>query len=164
MPQSSAPASAEPIHFIPNRTLIPQFKLLLEEGHTVTFAVRGTSMRPFLDHARDKVTLRACRPEDIRKGQAVLAETEPRHYVLHRIASIEGEHITLRGDGNPYTTETCRRKDILGVVTLFHRKDNARPDSTTGLKWRIYSALWPSSPIVRRILLGLHRRIFKRKK
>ena len=90
---------------IPNEILIPQFKQLLDEGHTVRFRVRGTSMRPFLEDQRDVVTLTPLSREP-EIGDAILAEVAPKHYVLHRVVRLQGDQITLQGDGNINYTES----------------------------------------------------------
>ena len=40
-----------------NAQFLPEVARLLEEGHTVTFWLKGYSMRPFLEHGRDKALL-----------------------------------------------------------------------------------------------------------
>ena len=87
----------------PNAQLLPEIIKLLNEGHTVTLQLRGFSMRPFLEDKRDKALL--AKREIYNIGEPVLAEISPRHYVLHRIIKIEGEDVTLKGDGN-LTTES----------------------------------------------------------
>ena len=88
-----------------NEVLLPEVVRLLNEGHTVTLPLRGYSMRPFLEDGRDNALLK--KATDVSVGDAVLAEIAPRHYVLHRIVKIEGQHVTLRGDGN-LNVEHCR--------------------------------------------------------
>lgn len=80
---------------------------ILNEGHTVTLRLRGYSMRPFLENDRDKALL--VKPSSIKVGDPVLAEINPLHFVLHRIDSIEGDNVTLRGDGN-LGVEHCKKK------------------------------------------------------
>lgn len=154
-------ALAKAIHTlsIPNSVLIPKIRQIINEGHTVTFTVRGFSMRPFLENQRDKVLLRPYRSEEIRVGQVVLAEVGKQVYALHRIIACDGKSITMRGDGNIYGTETCTLADVIGIAEAFYRKGRSRPDLISGYKWRIYSALWPSMPLLRRIILAIYRRI-----
>ena len=84
------------------------------------------------------------------------------HFVLHRIVSIGGENVTLRGDGN-INTESCRMKDIRAMATAFFRKGRSKPDKTSGLKWRIYSWWWTRMlPIRRYLLFALHPHIPQR--
>lgn len=144
-----------------NEELIPAFAMLLEEGHTITFIVKGYSMRPFLEHMRDEAKLESAKNKEIRRGDVVLAEVMPQTYVLHRVESISDGVLTLRGDGNAYGREQCRRDDVIAIATEFYRKGRKRPDTTSGLKWRIYSRLWPDSSLLRRIILGVLRRVRK---
>ena len=124
----------------PNAQLLPEIIKLLNEGHTVTLQLRGFSMRPFLEDKRDKALL--AKREIYNIGEPVLAEISPRHYVLHRIIKIEGEDVTLKGDGN-LTTESCKMKDRID-----------------GRKWRIYSAIWTALSPCRRYLLAFYRKIW----
>lgn len=142
-----------------NAVIIPQFVRMIDEGHSVTFKLRGFSMRPFLEDGRDKVVLG--KPQSVKRGDAVLAEIAPGRFVLHRIVAINGQHVTLRGDGN-IATEHCSLGDIRGIALAFYRKHHTKPDSTTGLKWRIYSFFWTHLLPIRRYLLFIDRKIFKR--
>lgn len=83
---------------VPNAVLLGQVKEAIREGHTVTINVKGYSMRPFLEHCRDKVRLAPF--TDLKVGDAVLAEISPDVYVLHRIMNIDGDTVRLMGDGN----------------------------------------------------------------
>ncbi|MCR4919867.1 MAG: S24/S26 family peptidase [Prevotella sp.] len=140
----------------PNHILIPELRRLLDEGHaTVTLPLRGRSMRPFLEDGRDKALLAL--PESLhggclQVGDAVLAEVMPRRYVLHRLIAIDGDALTLLGDGN-LSTEHCRRQDVVAVALGFFRKGRQTADMVTGRKWRCYSWLWMRLRPVRRYLL-----------
>lgn len=148
-----------------NALLLPEVIRILEEGHTVTLPLKGYSMRPFLEDNRDKALLK--KPESINVGDPVLAEIGPKHYVLHRIISIDGDHVTLRGDGN-LAEEHCRLSDVKATATGFFRKGRDKADMTDGRKWRVYSWWWTRLyPIRRYLLFALHPHIprrFKRQK
>lgn len=142
---------------IENSKFIPEVIKLLNEGHKVTLQLRGFSMRPFLEDNRDKALL--AKAKDIQVGDAVLAETAPKHYVLHRIIKIQGETVTLRGDGN-LGTEVCRVNDVHGIALGFYRKGRTKIDKTSGVKWRTYSHIWMALYPIRRYLLAGYRRIW----
>ncbi len=142
---------------IENRKFLPEVIKLLNEGHTVTLLLKGFSMRPFLEDNRDKALL--AKAKDIQVGDAVLAETAPKHYVLHRIIKIQGDTVTLRGDGN-LGTEVCRINDIHGLAIGFYRKGRTKIDKTNGIKWRTYSHIWMALYPIRRYLLAAYRRIW----
>lgn len=142
---------------IPNAILIPEIVRCINEGHTVTLPLKGFSMRPFLEDGRDKALLG--KPLAPKVGDPVLAETGPKHYVLHRIVAIDGDKLTLLGDGNLFT-EHCKVSDIQASVIGFYRKGSDRLDRTDGRKWRIYSKIWMSLRPMRRWLLAFYRRIW----
>lgn len=146
----------EEIHFS-NSDLLPQIVSLLNEGHTVTLNLKGFSMRPFLENNRDKALL--TKPEHPSVGDPVLAETELGHYVLHRIIKIEGDAVTLRGDGN-LGEEHCKLENICGAVIGFYRKGRKHLDRTDGRKWLTYSWIWTRLYPIRRYLLAAYRRIW----
>lgn len=142
---------------IGNATLLPAVVKLLNEGHTVTLNLKGFSMRPFLEDNRDKALL--IKPTNPKVGDPVLAETEPHHYVLHRIVNIEGNNVDLRGDGN-LLEEHCQLSDICGAVVGFYRKGRKTLDRTDGKKWLVYSYIWTRLYPIRRYLLAAYRRIW----
>lgn len=142
---------------MPNAVLLPEIVKLLDEGHTVTLRLRGYSMRPFLEDGRDKALL--TKAQNPRVGDSVLAEVAPRHFVLHRIIRINGEDVTLRGDGN-LGTEECKLTDVRGAVIGFYRKGREKLERTDGLKWRCYSWLWTRLFPIRRYLLAFYRRVW----
>lgn len=135
-----------------NAELLPHVVALLSEGHTVTLPLRGNSMRPFLHDGRDKALLTACHEAVV--GEVVLAEITPGHYVLHRVKKVQGDHVTLLGDGN-LSPEHCHQADIRAKAIAFYRKQRTKPDSTSGLKWKVYSWWWIRLRPIRRYLLFL---------
>lgn len=142
---------------ISNGLFFPEVVRLLNEGYSVTIPLKGYSMRPFLESGRDKAVLK--KPSSISVGEPVLCETFPKHFVLHRIISIQGDNITLLGDGN-IVTETCKRDNVVGAVVGFYRKGRESLDKTTGRKWKIYSALWMFLRPIRRYLLGIYSHVW----
>jgi hypothetical protein len=135
---------------IPNEVLLPFLIEELKAGHTATLPLRGRSMRPFLEDGRDKALLKLA--DDPKVGDAVLAEIQPGHFVLHRIIRIDGEKVTLRGDGN-LSEEHCHLCNVRAKAIGFYRKGRTRLDSTDSRKWRIYSWWWTRLYPIRRYLL-----------
>lgn len=138
---------------MPNRILLGMARDAIREGHTATIAVKGYSMRPFLEHERDRVILDA--PKNLKVGDAVLAEIAPDHYVLHRIIAIKGEWLTLMGDGNIRGTEHCRISDVAGIVTHYLRPGRTLTVDDPRLQQRI--RLWRRLLPVRRYLLFIYK-------
>ncbi|MBR5918617.1 MAG: S24/S26 family peptidase [Prevotella sp.] len=140
-----------------NAEFLPEIVKLMDEGHTVTLRLRGFSMRPFLEDNRDKALMtKATNPK---VGDPVLAEIEPKHFVLHRIIAIDGDNVTLRGDGN-LGNECCTLGDVKGAVIGFYRKGRTTLDRTDGWTWRTYSFFWTRLYPIRRYLLAFYRRIW----
>lgn len=142
-----------------NAKFLPEVVRMLNEGHTVTLRLKGYSMRPFLEDGRDKALL--TRVEDPKVGDPVLAEITPGHFVLHRIIAMEGDDVTLRGDGN-LANEYCRRENVVGAVIGFYRKGRTKLDRTDGRKWRAYSYVWMRLYSIRRYLLAFYRRVWRK--
>lgn len=142
---------------LPNDIFLGEVCQLLSEGHTVTLRVRGNSMRPFLEDRRDSIILAAVTHID--KGDAVLAEIAPGKYVFHRIVRLDGDHVTLMGDGNIRGTEHCLCQHIRANAVGFVRK--GRTFTPEGRRWRCYSWWWTRLVPFRRYLLYIYRHLFR---
>lgn len=132
-------------------------RMFRQEGKkSVTFIVRGFSMRPFLEDGRDKVVLSP--PREPKIGDVVLAEISEKRYALHRVIKVENGIYTMRGDGNPLRmTEQFTQDKIIGLADGFIRK--GKFVSIDSRQWRCYSAVWNILKPLRRILLAIYRRI-----
>lgn len=142
---------------VSNHLMMQEITGLFKAGkESVTFIVRGYSMRPFLEHERDKVVL--VPPRRPKVGDVVLAEIGKETYALHRVIRIEGDTFIMRGDGNSLRMkENFTEEKIIGIANAFIRKGKLVP--TDGLRWKTYSYLWNLLKPARRILLAIYRRI-----
>ena len=131
---------------------------LVSEGIAVTFPVNGRSMLPFIVGGQESVILERPRPAQV--GDVVLAYVENCRYVIHRIVKIDGEHITLMGDGNLYGAEHCRLKDIKATATHVVGKGGKRR-SLDSHRSRRRAALWSRLKPIRKWLLLVYRIIRK---
>lgn len=140
---------------LPNDAFLGLVSEKLAEGHTTVIWVKGYSMRPFIEFGRDRVKLATSSNYCI--GDAVLAQISPGHYVLHRIIAIDGDNVTLQGDGNLRGTEQCLLQNICGVVTEYIRPSRTIPasDPTLCRRIRLWRRLFP----VRRILLLIYKSV-----
>lgn len=129
---------------------------LVQEGVTVTFPVTGQSMLPFIIGGKESVILHA--PGLTAVGDVVLAWVDGNRYVVHRIINIDGDRVTLMGDGNVKGTEHCLLKDVKARVTHVVSADNKERDLHN--RWRMHAAkLWYWLRPVRRYLLAIYRRV-----
>ena len=94
--------------------IIDEAVRLVNEGMSVTLPVKGRSMLPFIIDRRHSVILQ--KPRAPKTGDVVLAWVDGCTYVIHRIISINGDDITLMGDGNLAKTEHCNTSDIKALV------------------------------------------------
>ena len=135
--------------------IIEEAVRLVREGVNVTLPVKGLSMLPFIIGGKESVILH--RPGLIDVGDVVLAWVDGCRYVVHRIIRIDGDHITLMGDGN-LTTEHCALGDIKACVTHVVSADNKKRDLYN--RWRMLGAkVWYWLRPIRRYLLAIYRRL-----
>ena len=128
---------------------------LVEDGVSVTFPVNGNSMLPFIIGGKESVILQPPGLTDV--GDVVLAWVEGGRYVVHRIIRIEGENVTLMGDGNLVGTERCTLTDIKARVT--HVVDDKERTHDLYNRWRKLAAkMWFWLRPMRRYLLAIYRR------
>jgi hypothetical protein len=142
---------------VPNAILLGEVKELLAEGKDVVIPTKGNSMLPFIRGTRDSVRLRKL--DTLEVGDIVLAELREGVYVLHRVFSLDGDAVTLKGDGNRRGMEHCRRKDIAGTV-LAILKDGVKEVDCRSPKALRKSRNWNRLKPFHRIILGLYRRLF----
>lgn len=138
----------------PNAKYLPLVRKAIAGGEKAIISVKGFSMRPFLEHERDRVELAPW--TNLCVGDAVLAEIQPGQFVLHRIIDIQGRELTLMGDGNIRGTEYCTTADVCGVVTKYLRPGGHEllaSDPSLIRKINIWRRLLP----IRRLLLFFYK-------
>ena len=143
------------IAFMQNDEFIPEVCKLIDMGHQVTIRARGYSMRPFIEHNRDELVFGQIK-RPIVVGDVVLAEVAPGRFVCHRVDAVGDKRIRLRGDGNIYGTEICRREDVRAMLDAIIRK-GTQWNLETSRVWHIYSWLWVRLLGVRKHLLAIYR-------
>lgn len=137
---------------LPNDQVFADVLSMLSDGYTVRLRVKGTSMFPFITGGRDYVFLQ--KAVRIRTGDIVLAYLSGKYYVLHRVYRIDGDEITLMGDGNVRSQEQCRPEDICGTVLSILR--NGRYVSCCSLQEQRKVWLWKKILPVRRYILVIY--------
>ena len=129
---------------------------LVRDGVDVTLPVNGNSMLPFIIGGKESVILHA--PGVIDVGDVVLAWVDGCRYVVHRIIRIDGDRVTLMGDGNLVGTEHCLIDDVKARVT--HVVDAKERTHYIYNKGRRRAAkVWYWLRPVRRYLLAIYRRL-----
>lgn len=142
---------------VPNAILLGEVKQLLSEGKDVVIPTKGNSMLPFIRGTRDSVLLRKL--DTLEVGDIVLAEIREGVYVLHRVTAVDGDAVSLMGDGNRRGGESCRRGDIAGTAMTI-LKDGVKEVDCRSPRALRRARTWRRLKPFRRIILGFYRRIF----
>ena len=141
--------------------IIDEAVALMNEGYSVTLPVSGRSMLPFIIGGKESVILAP--PAGLKRGIVALAWVENRRYVLHRIERIEGERVTLMGDGNLVGREHCSIGDVKAIAT--HVVDSNQKRHYLYTRWRkTASEIWWALLPLRRYILKLEIRKNMKKK
>jgi hypothetical protein len=141
---------------IPNDIFFSEVERHLSEGKSVVFPVKGYSMLPFIRNGEDSVEL--IRSENPEVGDVALARLPNGAYVLHRVWDINGDKVTLMGDGNISGKEYCTKGDILGVAVKIIGSGGQVTECTDESylrKVKIWRRLLP----IRRYILAIYRRL-----
>ena len=136
---------------LPNEIMLDEVIRLLDENREVVIKPKGWSMLPFIRGEVDSVKL--TKPNTLQVGDIVLANIKGK-YVLHRIYAINGENVTLMGDGNLQGVERGTKADIKGIVIEIITPAGKIKKPTRGTLWR---KLLP----IRKYLLKIYRKINK---
>lgn len=139
---------------------------LLEVGESFKIVVRGYSMLPLLGFGHDTIILRRVDIKEDIVGRIAMFRNENGRIVVHRIIGINGGIVSLRGDGNLYQVEQCKREEIIAVLESVVR-ESGKEISCTSHRWLRQERLWLNTPIwMRRYALAILRRLadFRNKK
>lgn len=133
---------------LPNEVLLGEAERMLAEGREVVMIPKGRSMLPFIRGGIDKVLLR--KQEVLKVGDIALARVEG-HYIMHRIIAMDGQQVTLMGDGNLQGMEQTTKDGVAGVVVEIITPEGHHHKPTRGWFWR---KLLP----IRKYLLKVYRK------
>lgn len=122
---------------IKNNVFFVGVEQMLDEGISIDMHVKGFSMRPFLRNERDTVHLSPIDSAALRRGMVVLF-LYGNHHTLHRIRRINGNELTIKGDGNYRSAELVTRDAVAAYVTYIER--SGRRISYGSTMWRLLSA------------------------
>lgn len=145
---------------LPNNVLLAEVGRLIKDGEQVVIMTKGVSMLPFIRGGEDSVLL--AKPGELRTGDIALAKIND-HYVLHRIIDVDGDRIVMMGDGNIRGVERCRRTDIVAVALSIIRQDGTTIDCNCR-SHRLMAGIWRWMLPVRRWILAVYRRIYRKNK
>lgn len=137
--------------------LAPIISEILAAGQEATITVTGNSMRPLWYHLKNTVTLAACDPRQLKKGDVPLYRRADGRYVLHRIVRVHPDTFDLVGDGQ-YTVETGLEKfRVLAVASGFTK--GGRSYTVHSWWYLVYTRLWLWLLPVRKYLFALYAKL-----
>ena len=141
--------------------MMPLIRESLEQGKSVRFSPRGTSMLPMLRQGLDTVILSPLPPRRLNKYELPMYQRKNGQYVVHRIVKA-GETYTCMGDNQFQKEPGLSHDQMIALVTGFTR--NGKEHSVEEWSHRTYCRFWHYSRPVRlvwRYFLWYVRRIFK---
>lgn len=142
---------------LPNDMYIEAIKMEIEKGKQVRVKTKGYSMMPFISGDNGEILLKKTDRHSFRKGTVLLVQLGRKRFVAHRVCSISGDVLVLRGDGNIQLTERCTIDHVLAEVIGVIK--NGKIIWKGSFTWNLYLYLWPSAPLLRRIYMGIYRKI-----
>ena len=98
-------------------------KELRNERVNMKIKITGNSMAPFLSKGEEIIITPYNNNIKLKNGIIVLAETDKKKAILHRITKIHNDYYIIRGDNNIYSTETIKDSDIIGIATHIVRNN-----------------------------------------
>ncbi len=114
-------------------------KELTEKGNLVRMTVSGSSMSPFLIHARDSVWFR--KPDrTLHIGDIVFYRRDSGQYVMHRICRIKKDGCYLVGDAQTEIEGPIRGEQIFGLIIKVERKGVILQPGN--IFWEFFSRIW----------------------
>ena len=113
-------------------------------------------MHPFIIGGKESVEL-VSPQSSLKEGDVVLAWVNGTHFVIHRIIGIEGEMVSLMGDGNNAGVERCKVNEVAAIAEYVITPNGKRRYLYTKKRLR-FARLWRKLLPVRRWILAIYRR------
>lgn len=125
---------------------------LLKAGYDVVLTVTGSSMFPFLKDKRDRVLIRKCQRDGVKKGDVVFFKRLNGGFALHRVVKVKSKNgVYLAGDCQCIMEGPI--SDVHGKVIGIYRKKGYK-DLSCGT-FPFSSLMWANSFYIKRPLLKL---------
>ena len=118
--------------------MYPLISAQLNEGGSVRFKPKGTSMLPTLRQGLDEVVITKLQGKP-RKLDILFYRRENGQFVLHRLQKIKNGSYIIRGDHQFEYEYGITDENIIGVVTQIHRDGAVIKRGT--IKFNLYGSL-----------------------
>ena len=139
--------------------VLDNIEAIIAVGESFELRVNGYSMLPLLGYIGDVIIVRRTSFDEDIVGRIAMFRGVKGNIIVHRVLSVDGGEVRLRGDGNTAQIESVQRAEIIGVVECVRRHSGAIVSCTTKM-WRFKERLWLALPLrVRGHLLAMLRRM-----
>ncbi|NOY64974.1 MAG: signal peptidase I [Nitrospirae bacterium] len=105
---------------ISNRALLSIAEILMQEGRSFSFRVKGLSMSPFISNG-DIVTIQPLKGT-VRTGDVLLVKNSFGLPVIHRVIKKTGSEVVTKGDASVEPDEPVAYDKIVGKVVKIQGK------------------------------------------
>ena len=126
----------------------------LKPGERISIKACGGSMRPFILD-RDMVTIAACSPKDLRRGEIGVYLAGDGRLTMHRLLKIEASRYVFRGDATTGAPEWVSGSEVLGRVESVQRDGKLVYRNTALSRW--IGILWHKSGALRAFIAKVRR-------
>jgi len=139
---------------VSNEALFALARELFSMDKKIKFVVAGVSMRPFIRHNRDMVTLAGVSFSEIKVTDIVLTYDEQlQKYILHRVVKKTADNYYMVGDAYTKLERPYVPDNLIGVVTEIHRVGkNGEEKHVSGCFYKLLVRLWllvrPFRPVI----------------
>lgn len=124
---------------VDTREYVSMLRELTEEGKEVSMVISGSSMSPFLIHARDLICFK--KPDrELRRGDMVFYQRDSGQYVMHRICKVRPEGYYIVGDAQKEIEGPVRRDQIFALITKVRRKGKWMEPGD--FWWEFFARVW----------------------
>lgn len=143
---------------IDTREYVSVLRELTEQGETVSMAVAGSSMTPFLADERDVICFEKPKRQ-LKKGDMVFYQRANGQFVMHRICRIHKNEYYMIGDAQTQIEGPLPESAIFALVTKVKRK--GRWIGPGDFWWFFFEKVWvriiPARGVIRKIYTLLRR-------
>ena len=109
------------VKIVDTREYVSMLRELTQEGKEVSMIISGSSMSPFLIHARDSICFKAPWREP-RRGDMVFFERPTGQFVMHRVLRKKPEGYYIIGDAQKDIEGPVQPEQIFAIITKVCRK------------------------------------------
>ena len=138
---------------IDTREYVSALRELTEAGKEVNMLIAGSSMSPFLCHARDYIYFK--KPDrELRRGDMVFYERDNGQFVMHRIWKVKPDGYYIVGDAQTEIEGPVRRDQIFALITKVQRK--GKWIGPGDIWWEFFEKVWIRCVKVRPLVVKVY--------